>query len=183
MKKKLQATSYRLQANNFGFTLVELLVSLSIIIMMTTLFLANYHSSNERSKLSSASQQMASDIRLAQSYALGSKKFNGAIPPGGWGVYFNETNTSYIIFADNDGGKDYDDPGEKFSEIDLPANVTISSIDVANDVDIVFLPPDPEVFFNGLTAPAVNSVQIELSDGETVKTVEVNYLGLVDAID
>lgn len=178
-KKKLKAKSYKLKASNSGFTLIELLASLFIMTMLTGLFLTNYHSSNNAAKVSTAVQEMASNIRLAQGYALGSKKFNGAISSGGWGVYFDEGASSYIIFADVDEGKDYD-LSEKFSEINLPTNVTISSINVANNVDIVFLPPDPVTYINGASD---TSVQIKLSDGEAVKTVEVNFLGLVDMVD
>ena len=83
----------------FGFTLIELIVSISIITLITGAFLTNYHSTNKRSELANSAQKMASDIRLAQQFGLNTKQFSGAVPKGGWGAYFNKaTPFFYTIF-------------------------------------------------------------------------------------
>ena len=58
-----------------GFTLIELMVSVSIVALVSGIFLVNYHSANKQSELSMSAQKLVSDIRLAQSYSLGSKEY------------------------------------------------------------------------------------------------------------
>lgn len=164
---------------NNGFTLIEMIASIFIIALISGLFLANYHGANKRTALTMEVQKVASDIRLVQGYSLGSKEFSGAIPAGGWGIYFTEGALSYIIFADVDGGKDYD-VEEKVETIDLAEGVAINAVSLGISASVVFLPPDPTVYLNGSSS---GNVEIELSDGETVKSIEVNSLGLVDVMN
>ena len=166
-----------------GFTIIELIVSVSIIILMTGLFLNNYHSTNKRSELSLAAQKLASDIRLMQSRSLSSTKFGGNVPNGGWGIYFNKTTNpgSYIFFADDNFPNPPTylfDTLEEDEEINLPANITLGH--VGNSVSIVFEPPAPATYINGLN---LGSINIVLTDGESTKTVLVNFFGLVDVMD
>lgn len=183
---------FSLQKNKdfFGFTLIELIVSISIITLITGAFLTNYHSTNKRSELINSAQKMVSDIRLAQQFSLSTKQFNGAAPKGGWGAYFNKaTPSSYIIFADNNepGGDQNYDAGEEFRTVSLPAGISLNSIkdkdgNELNTVAIVFLPPDPATYIAGVMN---NKARIALKEnaGSSVKTVEVNFLGLIEVID
>ncbi|MCK4554651.1 prepilin-type N-terminal cleavage/methylation domain-containing protein [Candidatus Parcubacteria bacterium] len=164
-----------------GFTLMELLASMFIVVLLTGIFLTNYHGANERNKLIMATQKLASDIRMAQNYALGAKEFEGDIPVEGWGVRLEEGNGFYKIFADNDDNGFYDyDLGEEYKIINLPDGIIVKSIDIGNLVDIVFLPPNPITYINDVSD---TSVKIELTDGKTDKTIKVNFLGLIDVID
>jgi len=170
--------------NNFGFTLIELLVSISIIATMSSLFMVNYHNTNKRSQLGVVKQKLASDIRLAQNYCLGSKTYDAvATPSGGWGVYFSLADpTHYIIFADIDGNKSYDsDLSEGQETKTLPAGITISSLSpVSGDnLNIVFFPPDPVTYIN--TSPSTNA-QITLIENinNSTAVVSVNFFGLID---
>lgn len=193
MQKSIQSCGAKRVKRNFkfgftGFTLIELLVSVSIITIITGLFLANYHSASNRQKLIVAAQKMASDIRMAQQFSLGAKKHNGSVPAEGWGAHISGAqNGNYIIFADNNNDSVYEYTaglGEEFQTINLPDGVVVSSILVnsapVSSVDIVFLQPDPTTFINNDSTVAV---QIQLSNGDTVKTIEVNSLGLVDVLD
>lgn len=174
--------------NRFGFTLIELLVSISIIGLITAIFMVNYHGTNKRSELKVAQQKLASDIRLAQNYSLGSKTYDGVTTPsGGWGVHFDRANpNSYIIFADKkylpsypDGSKTYD-VGEAIETKTLPAGVVISSLSPAETVDVIFFPPDPKTYING---SAASSARIELRENinNSTAAVTVNFFGLIDA--
>ncbi|MBI4812210.1 prepilin-type N-terminal cleavage/methylation domain-containing protein [Candidatus Falkowbacteria bacterium] len=175
------------QKSQRGFTLIELIVSISVIAMMSGLFLANYHSANKRSELASAAQKTASDIRLAQQFSLGANEFNGAPPAGGWGIYFDESSPdSYIIFADIDENRNYDS-GEEHARVNLPVGVSIEEIEdsdtgiIITNASVVFLPPDPITYINNSSG---NNVSITLKDvNNSVKTVEVNFLGLVEVVD
>ncbi len=180
-----------------GFTLIELLVSISIISMVTGIFLANYSSANRRTDLTMTAQKMVSDIRMAQNYALGLARYglSGStnVPPGGWGAHFSlVASDQYLLFADNNGNAIYntgEDDITKGAQITkLPLNIIIDSIKLANStdnqVDITFLPPDPITTITGATATSTQ-VDIVLKDikTNTIKTVRVNFLGLVEVIN
>jgi prepilin-type N-terminal cleavage/methylation domain-containing protein len=182
---------FKLQITNYqnGFTLVELLVSVFIIAMITGIFLVNYHSSDERQKLIMAVQQAASDIRLAQSYALGAKKFNGSIPAGGWGFHaWKWPGSSYEIFADEDGDKNYlSESAEMYKKIILPDGIVISDVSdcsfSGSGVDIFFIPPKPDNYILWDSYEKDNVCVIFKDSNNTTKTIQVNSFGLVDVID
>ncbi|MEI6596820.1 MAG: prepilin-type N-terminal cleavage/methylation domain-containing protein [bacterium] len=169
--------------NLSGFTLIELLAVVSVVAIMSGIFMVNYHGTNKRSELVAVKQKLASDIRVAQNYSLGSKTYDGVnTPAGGWGAHFSlDDPTHYIIFADKnepDGNKTYD-AGEAIETKTLPAGITIDYLSPANTVDIVFFPPDPITYINN---SALASAQIRLKENinNTTATVLVNFFGLID---
>lgn len=176
-----------------GFTLIELMVSVSISALMSGIFLANYHSTNKLSELNMAAQKLASDIRLAQNYSLGSAEYGENIPAGGWGVHFDRASSpnSYIIFADDNGDKQYNS-GESDSDkggqvVSLPVGVSIKEINAGSPppidaIDITFLPPDLTTNIRDSSNGYYNSVSIVLlgESGNLTKTVEVNFFGLIE---
>jgi prepilin-type N-terminal cleavage/methylation domain-containing protein len=184
-----------IQNNNHGFTLIEVLVSLTIIMLMTTLFLSNYNSGIRSNNLSLGAQQLVSDIRSAQDKAIASTPYNGTtFPAGGWGIYFStSTPSQYILFADSNGNKVYDageaDPTKGGMIIPLPNSIVISSINTnnvshpkTNTLDFNFLPPDPSTIIYDSTGIATSSVAwVTLMNTITKQTakVTVNILGLI----
>lgn len=182
----LKRRGIKLRINNIGFTIFELLVSISIIALLSGLILVNYHSANKRLELVNAAQKMVSDIRLTQNYALGLKEFNGVPPSGGWGLYFNLSSSgSYVIFADSNNDKDYTS-GEEFKIFNSPAGIEMSSVyvgqtAVADSAVITFIPPDPTIYITD--AELFIKITLKENQGNTTKTIEVNSLGLVDVID
>ena len=178
-----------------GFTLIELIVSVTIIALVTGIFLANYSSANRRSDLTMTAQKMVTDIRTAQNYALGLTRYGTSgstnVPVGGWGVHLDLQNygaSKYVIFADDDGDKIYDSGEDVISKgaqvTTLPNNITINSLTTGTKADITFLPPDPITTITGSTATS-SQLDIVLKDNKTnaIKTVRVNFLGLVEVID
>lgn len=165
-----------------GFTLIELLVSVFIIAMMSGLFMVNYHNTNKRSELGMIKQKLASDIRLAQNYSLGSKTYDGLnAPSGGWGVHFKINNPSeYIIFADKNNNQSYS-TNEAIETKALPAGITIDSLSPIQGqaLDIVFLPPDPVTYINNST---ITNAQIILRENinNSTAAISVNSFGLID---
>jgi len=180
-----------------GFTLIELMVSISISVLISTIFLVDYRSTSKQSELNMTAQKLVSDIRLAQNYSLGSTEYGENIPLGGWGVHFDRISSpgNYIIFADNNGNKHYDS-GESDSNkggqvISLPAGVSINGINAVspseevsavNYIDITFLPPDPTTNILDSSDNPYNSVGIILlgEDDSSTRTIEVNFFGLIE---
>lgn len=170
-----------------GFSLAELVVGLFIIALISGLFMANYHNTNKRSQLNMERQKMASNIRVAQNNSLSSKTYDGTnMPAGGWGVHFAMSDTShYIIFADQDGDERYNNDVTKdlAKEIKtLPEGVTIKSLSLAEAVDsldVVFYPPDPVTYLNGLDNQ-VAMIVLQDNVNNSTGTVLVNFFGLID---
>ena len=169
-----------------GFTLIELLISIFIIVMMSGLFMVNYHNTNKRSELGVIKQKLASDIRLAQNYSLGSKTYDGITTPnGGWGVHFSLADpTHYIIFADKaaagfpNGNQAYN-TGEAIETKTLPAGITINSLSPANTVDVIFFPPDPITYINGLDNTTAE-ITLKENINNSTAVISVNFFGLID---
>lgn len=89
-----------------GFSLIELMISISIISLVFSTVFYNYSSFNDRLALTAAAEEMALAIRETQSYGLTVKELS---PGGGkfnyaYGIYFNPTTdpSDYYIFADTD---------------------------------------------------------------------------------
>jgi prepilin-type N-terminal cleavage/methylation domain-containing protein len=167
-----------------GFTLIELLVSVSIITILTGVFLTNYHSTNKRSEINMIAQKMLSDIHLVQSKSLSLAEYGASnIPLGGWGIHLVNGESEYIIFADNNGDNMYNigeaEEAKGAKTINM-GNVSINNINLAEILDIVFLPPNPKVYFNGTLG---EEAIISLSDSESEKKININFLGVVDIED
>lgn len=186
----LDKNKNKILSNKAGFTLVELLASIFIIALISAVFMVNYNNTSKRSQLKMAAQKLASDIRLAQNYSLGSKTYNQTdTPPGGWGVHFDMADTShYIIFADKNtpfANKTYDeDEGEAIEIKTLPAGIVINRIYAAENltaqsVNIVFFPPDPEIYIN-TSSNAYARVILKENINNSTAEVTVNPFGLID---
>lgn len=193
LKNKIESKN-----NQAGFSLIELIVSLSVITLVTVLFMANYKTANKRTDLTMTAQQIVADIHLAQNNALGLVKYNGAVPAGGWGLSFNTASGFYTMFADLNGPgtlgyMDYDPASEGNINYGarlttLSSGVTISSLKLGSSyvsgVNVTFLPPDPQTNLSsaGATSTALE-IQLRETGGTNIKTVRVNFLGLAEVID
>lgn len=178
-----------------AFTLIELIVSMSIIVILTAIFLANYHSINKRTDLTITAQSLVSDIRYAQSNSLGLLKYQGSVPAGGWGVAFSSlpadgtsgpNKSRYEIFADENNNAKFDlgeaDVNLGGRVINLPANIVIDNLSLESVSNVTFLPPDPITKITGASDATSTYLTIILKDtalGAT-KTVRVNFLGLIE---
>jgi hypothetical protein len=189
-----------------------MITSISLIVIITAIFIANYRSSNKRTDLIMTAQELVSDIHTAQNNTLGLIKYGLEVPAGGWGINFDSDNPrQYILFADLDrpasnevdqtweadpGFMSYDeDLGEGDIEkgariIDLPPGIIIDSIIIGSGnatstlANVTFLPPDPKTYiFNGLATSTELRITLKEERENAVKTVRVNFLGLVEVID
>jgi len=192
-----------------GFTLVEMLTSISLIVIITAVFIANYRESNTRSDLTMSAQKLVADIHLAQNNALGLVEYGGQVPPGGWGVHLDLANSDrYVVFADNDnpavnepGQISPADPGFSYYEADeglesygakvvkLSNNIRLARFtenysSYASALNVTFLPPDPKVYINNSSVDYSAGIII-LRDSLTgeEKEIYVNRLGLAEVLE
>jgi prepilin-type N-terminal cleavage/methylation domain-containing protein len=117
---------------NKAFSLIELIVTVSIISVILSVVLYNYGSFNDKLALSAAAQELAVSIRQAQAYGINvkesgvsSNQFNYA-----YGIYFsNQTPNSYYIYVDVNSNNKYDSGGSELVErVDFKNGVTINNI-------------------------------------------------------
>jgi len=132
------------------------------------------------------SQQIAQDIRRIEKMAMLTEGFNGSIPVGGYGVYFDSGDhpNSYILFADN-GNYQYDSADKKIKEVFVKKNIQIGPFYLNNDkqfskINIIFTPPEPIIRING--GFEYNNAAIFLVNKEINEkvTVFINSAGLVE---
>lgn len=136
-----------------GFTIIEVLIVIALLAILSGILIRKF-SARDINILQIASG-IAGDIRLAQSYSLGAKKFNGAFRCG-YGFH-RENNNSYIIYAGRDTGAGNCNPGYNFqNEAQTPTvkrSPLNSGVIILDFSDIFFLPPDPKVFINDSANP------------------------------
>lgn len=175
-----------------GFTIIELLVVLAIFALIVSVSLANYNTNNRQSKLKMSLQNFSANIRLAQSYAMGSKDFydvnfgQAVVPKGGWGVFLDKTRPwEYKIITDLDEDHQFKkDIDGIYKTLNFEDSIEIEEIieNDSNSVDkaiIFFQPPDPQTFINGLNS---NNIKIYLKDkvANTSSAVSINFFGLIE---
>jgi len=156
-----------------GFTLIDMILWLAIFGVLTGTMVSNFRGGSQNESVRLASNLTASLLRRAQTMTLtGAVLSNGDFPDGGYGVYFDtaQTNT-LILFADVDGDFMYD-PGEELSEdeVVLPANTSFS---LEGSMDVVFSPPDGDVYFSGAAVPDTQTISIISTHSEIIRSIVI----------
>ena len=162
-----------------GFTLVELMVTFSIISVLSVVVFANYRLGEKQFALQRSAYKLAQDIRRAQEMAMSAKEFSGAPATfkSSYGINFQINSTS-SLFADLNEDKNYSS-NEKVETLESEKGVGIISLSPCNPLTVVFSPPDPDIIICG--NPAISSASITLNfAGGAGKTIKVNKAGLIE---
>ena len=166
------------KTDNKAFSLIELLVSISIVTMITTIVMFGYTNFNDTLGVTSAAQEIAVAIRQAQTYGLDVRetKVGAGLFSFAYGIYFDPTNSpsDYYIFVDTNSNKKYDvgsgcgsGATECIERMTLRNNVRVSSICdsvscppsvTTKKLDVTFLRPntDANVYFTDNTGVIVS---------------------------
>lgn len=158
-----------------GFTIVELLVSISILIVILTVAVSNQSKYTDGAALTNLADEISSTISQAQVYGIGVKEFSAGSSNFSisYGLTFNllasGSNNAYLSFADRNGNKLYDGDwscpvggaSECLAKVNISRGNLISSLCAVRStgadicpvgrVDISFARPSTEaqfVFFN-----------------------------------
>ena len=177
-----------------GFSLMELLVVISIFSVISLMILANHSRFNSSVLLGSLAYNIALSIREAQVYGLSVQgQLSGGIPnfQVGYGVHF-QGGTTYVLFADKNGNKKYDTPptdtiiktytvrqGHIISDFCGITSVGVRECALGGAItllDIVFLRPDPDASMKSSSPTLYSSAEITVSSpqGSTRKVTVVS---------
>jgi len=151
---------------NKGFTLIETIAIVSILIILISIAIPVINNIGEQSSLENTVIEVVNDLKLAKTKTIGSEG-NSA-----WGVYFSTTTPhKYIVFK----GVDYDARDVSFDEIHaLPKNIAFSSLNLEGGID--------EIVFDKITGKtsAFGTIVLDFGSGSSdPKTVYIENSGNV----
>lgn len=172
---------------NKAFTLIELIVMISIVGIFTTVLFVDYGKNSRIFTLERVAQKTAQDIRRAQGMAMGG--LAGDITTNAYGVYFDKTgsnNLYYIIYRNNNANMYYESSEDSIKEtISIEKGIKICDINnngsSVNNTSISFKPPDPTTYIDSNYTGSEASI-IFCIDGDAAKTrtVKVNNAGRIE---
>lgn len=177
-----------------GFTLIEFLVTASIVIVLSTAVLFNFRTGEKQLALQRSANKVAQDIRRAQEMAMSARECpsslcgGGGGVPEGYGIFFEiSLNNEYLLYADKSPGNGFYDAADTDIEtIFLEKGIIIQDINTPpKKVSINFGPPDPVTKIKypyGGSGTEVNDAIITLAietNLNQTKTVRVSRAGLI----
>ena len=166
--------------NKKGFSLAELVVSLSIIAIISSIIVTNFHGFGRSGSVQMSAQFLANSVREAQNNALSLKEVSGSPPAGGWGIYFNIANPDqYILFGDADYPPDGYDPGEEVRIEKFQRGIKLIGI-TGGFASVVFTPPNPDIYIKVDAGPLIGSLPVSIGVDGNNRTIIINKFGLVD---
>lgn len=141
-----------------GFTLFELLVTLAILTVISSLIFANYPEFQAGVSLKRTAQEIALSVREAEVYAIAVKGWEEEYE--GYGIHFESVSPSYyLLFSDLDNNKSYDGGDELVKTFAIQTNDKITNLCGYDTIgtpfcglsylDIIFYRPTPAATLKG----------------------------------
>ena len=179
-----------MKKRNAGFTLAELLVTITIITIISSLVFVNFRSGEKSLALDRSAHKVAQDIRRTMEIAMRSQIYqegtgqenkcanNDPISPG-YGIHFTTVSPpSYFSYVDCIANKKYQSgQDEKLEIFSLEKGVNIDRLDPVTNMSIFFESPDLKVYVNGFLG---NEASIVLESGGRERTITVTDKGVID---
>jgi len=174
-----------------GFSLIELMVAVGILVLINTMIFAKYPEFSQRMALKRTSEEIALIARQAQAYSLGIKKSaSGSDDFFGFGIYFDKNNPkSLILFTDSDSDKTYDkNSGELFQEFKIDTGDYISNLQTCNSsnvcspaitLDIVYPRASSIATINKNSGASYAQVTIKSPQGDKKKDIKIWISGQI----
>lgn len=163
-----------------GFSIVELMVTVGIFALITSVLLMRNSKFDDETLLQAAAYEVALSVRQAQNYGINVQGQGGSFDKP-YGVYFETGTTSYVLFSDapegNNQGDGYYDNGEELQIFKFGRGFTVSRICslfgyICTDIEavsVLFRRPEPEAVITekggGIGTVSAVAVKIESPRG------------------
>ncbi len=172
-----------------GFTLVELMVVLVIIIALAILVLAGYSESFSRLAVERTTESFIGDLYRTRGSSFGSlaHEDSGEIVKYSQGIFLKENSAEYTIFLDKSGNREYSEGEDGVVRvINTERGAIISHIEIEGDpkgeLSILFCFEEREAFFNGGRDLSAEITFQARGDEELKRGVHINSLGVAEII-
>ncbi|MEK7613644.1 MAG: prepilin-type N-terminal cleavage/methylation domain-containing protein [Patescibacteria group bacterium] len=179
-----------------AFSLVELLVVLSILTMVSSVVLANHSRFNGTVLLGSLAYDIALSVRQAQVYGLSVRQYSDDFHVG-YGVHFSDA-SSYIFFVDRNINQQYDEGEDSIVQtytvgrghiIQSFCGVTANGTERCSDsetpithLDVVFLRPDPDAVMSsnepGMLSQGIITVAAPSGDTRSIVVASTGQISV-----
>ena len=172
-----------------GFTLIETLITVSVMVLLASLLLSANRSGEDQIQIAKEKAKLVAAIYRARSAALNTAQ--GDKQACGYGLHIVD-DRHYVSWYDTaevaacgDSNIIYDGPWENVDEIvALPKALKFGNMGNQNFLkDILFVPPDPKVFLNPDPASIVGKQWVlEITNGSgSTAAVAVNRYGQIES--
>ncbi len=186
--------------NTKGFTIVELMVTVGIFALITSVLLVRNSKFDDETLLQAATYEVALSVRQAQNYGINVQGQGGYFDKP-YGIYFETGTTSYVLFSDapegNNQGDGYYNGGEELQTFRLGRGFTVSRVCLLlgyscteiSAVSVLFRRPEPEAVITekggGVGAVSAVAVKIESPRGGSRYIVvrQTGQIAIVKDID
>ncbi len=174
------------QFTSRGFSLIELLVSIAIIALISTVVLMQYGSFNSVILLKSLAYEIALTVREAQTFGV-SVRSDGGTFQSAYGVHFDKSLIkSYTLFIDRNANNRYD-TGEDVTTYQIGQgnqifDLCVNTICDRDTLDIVFRRPEPDAIFTAspvVANPSSARIIVGYPDVVQTRTVRVWSTGQI----
>ncbi len=176
---KLKTQNIRHKIQEKGFTLVETLVVISIMVLLSS-FLILYSRTGENQIILFRDQaRLIAALNRAKSLSI--QTFNVPQPSCAFGVHFSQAENSFVIFKDLAGDclnsdNIYTGTGELFEKYQLSPRVKFADLAL---IDIIFIPPDPKTLIDNDSNKSEALITLQNLNGNVSLKVKVNNAGQI----
>ena len=179
-------TLRRGNASQKGFTLIEMLVTVSIFAIISTIVVARNATFDNEVLLNNLAYDIALSVREAQQFGINVRVAQGQFDAP-YGIHFDADSATYSSFIDRDGNGIYSGSlsGELLEVYTIGRGARVEALcDIVADacdltsLDIVFRRPEPDAIINNGT---IGQARVELRSArqEGVRHVDISSTGQI----
>ena len=164
-----------------GFTTIELVVAISLITIMTSALMLSWNPAEKTLTLKQTSHQISQDVRRAAQLSLSAA--SSSCPTFyedyyGFGLQATANSGTYIIYENCNQNYVWDAASDDtlIQEVSINEDLEISSVTPSSPLNILFVPPEPQVFINNsTTSDAI--ITTKIINDSTTHQIQINSRG------
>lgn len=172
-----------------GFTLVEIIVTMAIMVMLATATYLSIHSLSADQSITNAQNVVRAVLVLARNNAnTGHKCCSTDKVPFGYGVYWTIGGTEFSMYADLDDSQSYNSGDEIISTSNVESNVDFFSCNdgttttTVGTCDVLFTTGNSSsIYLNGTVLSANATIMVDYSPtGQTGQITVYNGTAVIE---